>query len=106
MPRVTFLLPDGTGETIEASAGASLMRAAVTNGIEGIEAECGGALACGTCHVQVERGLETFPPPTAAEDDMLDALTGERTPLGRLSCQLILTGEHDDLVVRVPPAQG
>lgn len=106
MPRVTFLLPNRIGATIEASAGTSLMRAAVTNGIEGIEAECGGSLACGTCHVLVEPGHATFPPPAPAEADMLDALAGGRTPASRLSCQLILTPEHDGLVVRIPPEQG
>ncbi len=106
MPRVTFLLTDGTATTIEAAAGSSLMRLAVTRGIEGIEAECGGSLACGTCHVHVKRGLDRFPPPATPEAEMLDGLAGRRAPNSRLSCQLTLTADHDGLVVAIPREQG
>lgn len=106
MPKITFLLAEGACQTIDAPAGASLMRAAVTHGIDGIEGECGGSLACGTCHVYVEQGLEGFPPPASAEDEILGALIGERTPNSRLSCQLRMTDEHDGVVVRVPIVQG
>jgi 2Fe-2S ferredoxin len=106
VPKITFLLAEGACQTIDAPAGASLMRAAVTQGIDGIDGECGGSLACGTCHVYVEQGLNDFPPPASAEEEMLGAIMGERRPNSRLSCQLTLKAEHDCVVVRVPIVQG
>jgi 2Fe-2S ferredoxin len=101
---VTFILNDGTSETIQAAVGASLMHAAVTQGIEGIEAECGGTLACGTCHVYVEARVPGMP--SHAEEEMLSFLAGERRPNSRLSCQMILCAADEGLILRVPAEQG
>ncbi|HSI40419.1 MAG TPA: 2Fe-2S iron-sulfur cluster-binding protein [Xanthobacteraceae bacterium] len=106
MPKVTFLLVDGSTETIDAEPNISLMRAALTNGVAGIEAECGGAMACGTCHVHIDGGGSRLPPPCIEESEMLDMLSGPRTPASRLSCQLVLGSEHEGLMVRVPATQG
>ena len=106
MPKITFLLAEGACETIDVPLGASLMRAAVTQGVDGIDGECGGSLACGTCHIYVEQGLDGFPPPAPAEEEMLGALIGERRLNSRLSCQLQIKTEHDSVVVSVPIVQG
>lgn len=107
MPKVTFVAPDGTPADVEAPVGVSLMMAALTSGIDGIIAECGGSLACGTCHVHIEpEQLASLPPMAADEDAMLDAIVGERLPNSRLSCQIRLTAEFPHLVVRIPDTQG
>lgn len=105
MPQVTFIALDGTCTLIDAPPGISLMMAAITYGVDGIEAECGGALACGTCHVHVA-ALPALPAITEAEENLLSALRGGRRPDSRLSCQILLTGQLDGLVVRIPAEQG
>lgn len=106
MPRVTFISPNGERTEIDAPTGISLMMAAITNGIDGIEAECGGALACGICHVYGEGPEPSLPAIAAPEEDMLGAIEGGRRPCSRLSCQIPLTLDLDGLMVRVPPPQG
>lgn len=103
MPTVTFIQPDGTREAVEAEIGYSLMEAATLNGIRGIEAECGGACSCATCHVHVDaewlaRLVEMEP----MEDAMLDA-ANDRQASSRLSCQIEVTDELDGLTVTVVP---
>lgn len=106
MPRVTFLKPGGRPVEIEAAAGISLMLAAVRSQVPGVLGECGGSLACATCHVYVDPVFAgRLPPVTAAEDEMLDATASERRPSSRLSCQIVLTDALDGLVVTVPDSQ-
>jgi len=106
MPRVTFLDPRGLPVTIDAAGGVSLMLAAVRAQIPGILGECGGSLACATCHVYVDPAFAAgLPPVSAAEDEMLDATASERRATSRLSCQIVLTDALDGLVVTVPDAQ-
>ena len=82
------------------------MRAAVMNGLDGILAECGGSLACGTCHVYVEPSqLARLPPPSAVEDEMLDMTASERRPNSRLSCQIVMSDALDGLVLHLPERQ-
>ncbi len=105
MPKITYIDSDGTARTVEAEAGATVMEAAIKNGVPGIEAECGGACACATCHVYVEeewRGKAGGPSPM--EEDMLDFGYDVR-PNSRLSCQIKVTADLDGLVVRVPERQ-
>jgi len=79
------------------------MVAAITNGIEGIEAECGGALTCGTCHVYVAGcHASHLPGPSEAEDAMLDGTTAPRRADSRLSCQIVLSAVFAGLVLHVP----
>lgn len=103
MPTVTFVQPDGTRQDVEAEIGYSVMEAAILNGIRGIEAECGGACSCATCHVHVDPNwLAKLPEMEPMEDAMLDA-ANDRQPTSRLSCQLEVTAELDGLVVTVVP---
>jgi 2Fe-2S ferredoxin len=104
MPRVTFVQPDGERRVVEVPVGVSVMKAAVNNGVSGIVAECGGSCMCATCHVYVAAAAPLLPL-TADEDEMLDVTAAERRATSRLSCQLVLTDEVDELVVDVPEAQ-
>jgi ferredoxin, 2Fe-2S len=103
MAKVTFIFPAGGRRELDAPLGASIMMTAVVNGIDEILAECGGSVACATCHVYVEPSqLPLLPPMSAAEDELLNAIASERRPNSRLSCQLIVTEALDGLVVQLP----
>ena len=105
MPKVTFIEHDGTEHASEASDGCSVMEAAVRNGVPGIEADCGGACACATCHVYVDPAwVEATGTPVEMEADMLEFAI-EPQPTSRLSCQIRITEALDGLVVRVPASQ-
>jgi ferredoxin, 2Fe-2S len=105
MAKITFIQPDGTSQTVEAEAGLTVMEAAKLNKVPGIEAECGGACACATCHVYVDGAwTEKTGKPAAMEEDMLDFAFDVRAE-SRLSCQMKVTPELDGLVVRVPGKQ-
>lgn len=105
MPKLTFIDFGGTARTVEAEAGSTVMEAAVKNGIPGIEAECGGACACATCHVYIDDSwTEKVGPPSAMEEDMLDFAYDIR-PNSRLSCQIKVAAELDGLVLRTPEKQ-
>jgi ferredoxin, 2Fe-2S len=105
MPKVTFIQPDGAKQTVEIPPGWSVMEGAVRNNVPGIDADCGGACACATCHVQVEPEWQgKLPEKSEIEETMLDFAI-EPTPSSRLSCQLRMTSDLDGLVVRVPPSQ-
>jgi len=104
--RVHLVEADGTRRTVEGPLGQSLMRAAVSNGIEGIVADCGGCMTCATCHVFVDESwLERVGPPSAEEDSMLDFTAVPRRPNSRLSCQLVLEPRLDGLVAGLPETQ-
>ncbi len=105
MPKITFIQPDGTRQEVEAEAGMTVMEAAKKNLVEGIEAECGGACACATCHVYVDSSwIEAVGKPAEMEEDMLDFAFDVRDS-SRLSCQIKVTDELDGLVVTVPEKQ-
>ncbi|MCP9626089.1 (2Fe-2S)-binding protein [Rhodopseudomonas palustris] len=105
MPTITFILPDGRREVADAAVGDTAMYAALSLGLDGIVAECGGNAVCATCHVYVEEGLSKLPPVDGNEDDLLDGAAAERLPSSRLSCQIKLTDDLDGLVVRIPERQ-
>ncbi|WP_077033969.1 2Fe-2S iron-sulfur cluster-binding protein [Pelomonas sp. KK5] len=106
MPDITFIHPDGREEGFEAPVGVSLMQAATGYGIDGIVAECGGSMACATCHVIVDEAWAArLPPPSASENEMLEVTAVPREPTSRLSCQIPLTPELQGLVVRLPERQ-
>jgi ferredoxin, 2Fe-2S len=105
MPKVTFIQPDGKQQTVEIPVGWSVMEGAVRAGVVGIDADCGGACACATCHILVEpEWAANLPPKSEMEEAMLDFAI-EPKPNSRLSCQLRMTSELDGLTVHVPPSQ-
>jgi ferredoxin, 2Fe-2S len=105
MPKITFVDSAGTSRTVDAEAGSTVMEAAIKNSVPGIEAECGGACACATCHVYVDEAWRAKVGDAAAmEQDMLDFAYDVR-PNSRLSCQIKVTGELDGLVVTTPERQ-
>ena len=104
--RATFIRPDGTRQTLEVREGSSLMRAAIDQGIDEIVGECGGHLACGTCHVYVDPAwAEACPPIAQGEEDMLEMTSAPRRPLSRLCCQLPLSAALDGIVVEIADPQ-
>lgn len=105
MLKVTFIQPDGSEQEVETDSGLTLMESAKMNDIPGIEAECGGACACATCHVYVDDAWrDKTGKPSQMEEDMLDFAFDVRES-SRLSCQIKLTPELDGLIVRVPAKQ-
>ena len=105
MPKITYIEHNGTEHVVDAEVGQTVMEAAIKNNIPGIEAECGGACACATCHVYVEDAWrETTGEPDEMEEDMLDFAFDIRDS-SRLSCQIKVSEELDGLVVRVPETQ-
>jgi ferredoxin, 2Fe-2S len=105
MPKITYIDPSGTSRTAEGEAGATVMETAIRNNIPGIEAECGGACACATCHVYVDEAWrEKTGEPSPMEEDMLDFGYDVRAN-SRLSCQIKISAELDGLVVRTPEKQ-
>ena len=106
MPKITFIDADGESRTVEGRNGSTLMETAIQNNVPGIDADCGGACSCATCHVYVEdEWIEVVGPPQPMEEDMLD-FAFEVRPGSRLSCQIKVSDALDGLVVRTPPRQG
>ncbi len=105
MPKITFTDSSGNARTVDAEIGSTVMETAIRNNIPGIEAECGGACACATCHVYVDEAWrEKVGGPSPMEEDMLDFGYDVR-PNSRLSCQIKVTDELDGLVVSTPDKQ-
>jgi len=105
MAKITFVQPDGTKTEVDAAPGVTVMEAAKLNLVDGIEAECGGACACATCHVYVaDEWQEKTGKPEPMEEDMLDFAFDVRDS-SRLCCQIKVSEELDGLVVQVPAKQ-
>ena len=105
MPKITFIDSAGGSRTIDAEVGATVMETAIKNDVPGIEAECGGACACATCHVYVDPAwTERVGKPSAMERSMLDFAENVQDN-SRLSCQIPVTDALDGLVVRTPERQ-
>jgi 2Fe-2S ferredoxin len=104
MPKIRFVDPDGTVHVIDASTDQSLMDVAVNADIVGIDAECGGEMACGTCHVYVdEECMDRLPTQSDDEQEAIETLVvGEVRPQSRLSCQIRVTAEFDGFLIEVP----
>lgn len=105
MAKVEFVTPDGTARSIDGREGLTVMEIATRNGIAGIDAECGGACSCATCHVIVDADWFTRVGPPGDDERELLAFARHVTPTSRLSCQIRLTGTLDGLRVTVPPSQ-
>ena len=105
MPKITYKAFNGSSKTIEVDNGLSVMEGAIQNDIPGIDADCGGGMACATCHVYVnEEWLDKLPNKEDGEEDMLD-MAFEPKKNSRLSCQIIVSDELDGLVVNIPSKQ-
>ena len=105
MAKITYIEHDGKSHTIEVANGLSVMEGAVQNNIPGIDADCGGSMACATCHVYVqEKWLNKLSKIEDAEQDMLD-MAFEPKKNSRLSCQILISDELDGLVVTTPKKQ-
>ena len=105
MAKITYIDSAGTARTIDAEVGATVMETAIKNDVPGIEAECGGACACATCHVYVDEAWrEKVGGPSPMEEDMLDFGYDVKSS-SRLSCQIKVSDELNGLVVRTPERQ-
>ena len=106
MTKLTYIAHDGTRFDVDAENGSTVMENAIRNAVPGIEAECGGACACATCHVYVDEAwTDIVGEPESMEEDMLDFAYDVR-PNSRLSCQIKVRDALDGLIVRVPERQG
>ena len=106
MSKITYIENSGNEKTIEVSNGLTVMEGAVQNDIPGIDADCGGGMACATCHVYVkEEWFDKLPKKEDGEEDMLD-MAFEPNKFSRLSCQLLVSDELDGLIVSTPSKQG
>ena len=106
MTKITFVDASGQSRTVDAENGSTVMEAALKNTVPGIEAECGGACACATCHVYVDEAwVSKLPKAEQMEEDMLD-FAFDVQPTSRLSCQITVKPELDGLTVTTPETQG
>lgn len=105
MPKITFIDYQGTQRSVEATNGDSVMEAATQNDVDGIDADCGGACACATCHVYVHGDwLSVVGKPGDLEADMLEVAEGVEAN-SRLACQISVSDEMEGLVVITPESQ-
>ena len=105
MPKITYIEHSGENHTIEVQNGLTVMEGAVQNNIPGIDADCGGSMACATCHVYVkEEWFDKLDKKEDGEEDMLDTAY-EPKKNSRLSCQLIVSEKLDGLIVHLPEKQ-
>ena len=105
MPKITYIEHNGKSHTINVANGLSVMEGAVQNNIPGIDADCGGSMACATCHVYVKEGwFNKLPKKEDGEEDMID-MAYEPNKYSRLSCQLTVSDELEGLIVKLPEKQ-
>ena len=105
MTKITYIENSGKSHTINVANGLSVMEGAVQNNIPGIDADCGGGMACATCHVYVkEEWFDKINPKSEGEDDMIDQ-AHQPSKFSRLSCQISVSDEIDGLVVNLPEKQ-
>ena len=105
MAKITYIEHDGTEHTVEVRNGLSVMEGAVKNNVPGIDADCGGACACATCHVHIDEAWRArVGGPSAMEESMLD-FAEDVEENSRLSCQIKVKPELDGLIVRMPESQ-
>jgi len=105
MAKITYIAHDGSSRTLDVKSGLTVMEGAVKNNVPGIDADCGGACACATCHVYVDEAwVDKVGKPSAMEESMLDFAEGVQAN-SRLSCQIKVTDDLDGLVVTTPESQ-
>tara|TARA_B100001250_G_scaffold37399_1_gene29921 strand:+ start:650 stop:970 length:321 start_codon:yes stop_codon:yes gene_type:complete len=105
MPKITYIEKSGNKKTVEVANGLTVMEGAIQNNIPGIDADCGGGMACATCHVYVkDEWLNKLTKPEDGEQDMID-MAFEPNKNSRLSCQIIISDELEGLEVTTPAKQ-
>mgnify|MGYP001240920399 FL=1 len=105
MPKITYIEHSGKSHTINVANGLSVMEGAVQNNVPGIDADCGGSMACATCHVYVkEEWFDKLPKKDDGEEDMID-MAYKPNKYSRLSCQLTVSDELEGLTVKLPEKQ-
>ncbi|NGY05741.1 2Fe-2S iron-sulfur cluster-binding protein [Solimonas terrae] len=105
MPKIVFIQPDGSSQTVEAPVGQSLMEAATNNFVRGIVGECGGSCSCATCHLYIDEAwYAKLPPRDEMEEAMIEGAI-DPGPTSRLGCQVLVKDELDGIVAHVPKAQ-
>lgn len=106
MPKVTYVLADGSRHALDLPVGYSLMEGATSNSIPGILGDCGGSCACATCHVYIEDSrVAELSPPSEAEAELLSGVAAEQRTSSRLGCQIRIAPEFDGLIVTLPERQ-
>lgn len=106
MVQITFIDSNEQQTVVQAEVGSSLMNAATEHGVDGIDASCGGACACATCHCFIDDAwLSMIGEVDSLEDDMLDCTEVERRDGSRLSCQVTVTNDMDGMIVHIPEEQ-
>lgn len=106
MARITFIEHDGTQHAVQVNNGTSVMQGALDNAISGIVAECGGGLACATCHCFIDEDwIDRVGPASEPEQQMLEFSAGGIKTGSRLSCQVVVDDTLDGLIVRLPESQ-
>ena len=105
MAKITYIEHSGKSHTIEVQNGLTVMEGAVQNNVPGIDADCGGSMACATCHVYVkEEWFNKLPKKEDGEEDMLD-MAYEPNKFSRLSCQLTVSDKLEGIIVNLPEKQ-
>ena len=105
MPKITYIEDNGKSHQIDVANGLTVMEGAIQNNIPGIDADCGGSMACATCHVYVkEDWFNKLPKKEDGEEDMID-MAYEPNKFSRLSCQITVSDKIDGLVVQLPKKQ-
>ena len=105
MPKITYIEHSGKTHNVEVPNELSVMEGAIQNNIPGIDADCGGACACATCHIYVdEKWFDKLPKKSEAEQDMLD-MAIEPNKFSRLGCQITINDDLDGMVVKMPSKQ-
>ena len=105
MPTITLIEHNGTSHIIDAEVGKSLMMNAIDNAVPGIDADCGGACACGTCHCFVEEPWSSVTGGAEMLEESMLGMRPDRAENSRLSCQIDVSDDMDGLVVRLPEYQ-
>ena len=105
MAKITYIEHSGKSHTIEVQNGLTVMEGAIQNNVPGIDADCGGSMACATCHVYVkEEWFNKLPKKEDGEEDMLD-MVYEPNKFSRLSCQLTVSDKLEGIIVNLPEKQ-
>ena len=105
MAKITYIEHSGKSHTIQVQNGLTVMEGAIQNNVPGIDADCGGSMACATCHVYVkEEWFNKLPKKEDGEEDMLD-MAYEPNKFSRLSCQLIVSDKLEGMIVNLPEKQ-
>ena len=105
MPKILFIAHDGFEQTVDAKKGDNIMETAVSHSVLGIDADCGGACACATCHVYIDEKFTAITgAPNEMEQSMLDFAEDVQAN-SRLSCQIVVTDKMDGMIVRTPESQ-